>query len=186
MLRGEKVLLRARQDSDIPVLEAELLGDVVTWSRGDSKPWRPLPPGSADSPFRITDWRSDPVKFSVVELASDELAGDASLWGVDPHNRFAHLGILLRPSFRGRGLGTDVVRVLCRYGFETRGLNRLQVDTLSDNEGMLLAAARAGFTREGQLRQSGWVNGAFVDEVVLGQLASEWFGDGPAWAGEPG
>jgi RimJ/RimL family protein N-acetyltransferase len=185
MLRGEKVLLRARQDSDIPVLEAELHGDVELRSRTDSRPWRPLPPGSADSPFRITDWRSDPAAFSVVELASDELAGDALLWGVDPHNRSAHLGITLRPSFRGRGLGTDVVRVLCRYGFETRGLNRLQVDTLADNEGMILAATRAGFTREGQLRQAGWVNGAFVDEVVLGQLASEWFGDGPAWAGDP-
>jgi RimJ/RimL family protein N-acetyltransferase len=82
----------------------------------------------------------------------------------------------LRPSFRGRGLGTDVVRVLCRYGFETRGLNRLQVDTLADNDGMIRAATRAGFTREGQLRQAGWVNGAFVDEVILGQLAAEWFG----------
>jgi RimJ/RimL family protein N-acetyltransferase len=176
MLRGEKVLLRARQDSDISVLEAELHGDVETWSRGDSRPWRPLPPGSADSPFRVTDWQADPARFSVVELASDELAGDAVLWGVDQHNRSAHLGISLRPSFRGQGLGTDVVRVLCRYGFETRGLNRLQVDTLSDNEGMLLAATRAGFTREGQLRQAGWVNGAFADEVVLGQLAAEWFG----------
>jgi RimJ/RimL family protein N-acetyltransferase len=183
MLRGEKVLLRARLDSDIPVLEAELYGDVEMRARSDSRPWRPLPPGSDDSPFRITDWRSDPANFSVVELASGELAGDALLWGVDTHNRFAHLGLGLRPSFRGRGLGTDVVRVLCRYGFEIRGLNRLQVDTLADNEGMIRSATRAGFTREGQIRQAGWANGTFVDEVVLGQLASEWFGDGPAWAG---
>jgi RimJ/RimL family protein N-acetyltransferase len=114
--------------------------------------------------------------FSVVELASDELAGDALLWGVDQHNRSAHLGIALRPSYRGRGLGTDVVRVLCRYGFETRGLQRLQVDTLADNEAMLRSATQAGFTREGVLRQADWVNGAFLDEVILGQLAAEWFG----------
>ena len=176
MLSGEKVILRAREDSDIPILEAELYADVVTRSRGDTRPWRPLPPGSADSPYRITDWRSDPATFSVVELASDELAGNALLWGVDQHNRSAHLGLSLRPSFRGRGLGTDVVRVLSRYGFETRGLQRLQVDTLADNEAMLRAATQAGFTREGVLRQADWVNGAFVDEVILGQLAAEWFG----------
>ncbi|HEY2523261.1 MAG TPA: GNAT family protein [Streptosporangiaceae bacterium] len=186
MLCGEKVLLRARQDSDIPVLEAELYGDVLTRSRGDSRPWRPLPPGSADSPYRVTNWRSDPAVFSVVELASEELAGDALLWGVDDHNRFAHLGISVLPSFRGRGLGTDITRVLCRYGFETRGLQRLQVDTLADNEAMIRAAARAGFTREAQLRRAAWVNGSFVDVVLLGQLAAEWFGDGPAWAGDPG
>jgi RimJ/RimL family protein N-acetyltransferase len=176
MLRGELVALRARQDSDIPVLEAELHDDVMTWSRGDSRPWRPLPQGSDASPYRIRDPLADPAVFSVVELASDELAGDALLWGVDQHNRSAHLGIALRPSYRGRGLGTDVVRVLCRYGFETRGLQRLQVDTLADNEAMLRSATQAGFTREGVLRQAGWVNGAFLDEVILGQLAAEWFG----------
>src|ERR1700759_4418758 len=126
MLRGEKVLLRPRQDSDIPVLEAELHADVELRSRTDSRPWRPLPPGSAASPFRFTDWRADSAPFSVVELAGDALAGDALLWGVDPHNRSAHLGVTLLPSFRGRGLGRAVVRVLWRYGFETRGLNRLQ------------------------------------------------------------
>jgi RimJ/RimL family protein N-acetyltransferase len=176
MLRGERVLLRARQDDDVPVLEAELHGDVAGWSRADSRPWRPLPPGTADSPYRVTNWQSDPAVFSVVELASDELAGDALLWGVDQHNRSAHLGLALRPSFRGRGLGTDIVRVLCRYGFETRGLQRLQVDTLADNEAMIRSATRAGFTREGQLRHADWVNGEFVDEVILGQLAPEWFG----------
>ena len=175
MLRGELVALRARQDSDIPVLEAELHEDVLTWSRADGRPWRPLPPGSDDSPFRVTDPRADPAVFSVVELASDELAGDAVLWDVDPHNRSAHLGMSLRPAFRGRGLSTDVVRQLCRYGFEVRGLQRLQVETLADNEPMLRAAARAGFSREGLRCQACWVNGAFADEIILGQLAPEWF-----------
>jgi RimJ/RimL family protein N-acetyltransferase len=176
MLRGELVALRARQDSDVPILETELHDDVLAWSRGDNRPWRPLPPGSDVSPYRVRDALADPAVFSVVELASDELAGDALLWGVDQHNRSAHVGISLRPSFRGRGLSTDVVRVLCRYGFELRGLNRLQVETLADNEAMLRAAARAGFTREGVQRQAAWVNGAFVDLVLLGQLAEEWFG----------
>ena len=174
MLRGEKVLLRARQDNDIPILEAELHEDVELRSRSDSRPWRPLPPGSPDSPFRVTDWRSDPATFSVVELASDELAGDALLWGVDQHNRTAHIGLSLLPAFRGRGLGTDVVRVLCRYGFSILGLHRLQVDTLADNDAMIAVAARAGFAAEGTLRGASWVDGEFLDEVILGQLASEW------------
>src|ERR1700761_80975 len=175
MLRGELVALRARQDSDIPVLDTELYGDVPTWSRSDNRPWRPLAPGSNDSPFRVADPKADPAVFSVVELASNELAGDALLWGVDVHSRAAHLGLSLRPAFRGRGLGTDVARVLCRYGFEVRGLHRLQVETLADNEAMLRAATQVGFIREGLRRQAGWVNGEFVDEVILAQLAPDWF-----------
>jgi RimJ/RimL family protein N-acetyltransferase len=103
-----------------------------------------------------------------------ELAGEALLWGIDRYNRMAHIGLALRPAFRGRGLGADIVQVLCRYGFAILGLHRLQAETLADNGAMLTAAARAGFKVEGTLRRSVWVNGDFADETVLGLLASEW------------
>ncbi len=169
--------LRAQQDSDIEVFEAELLNDAETRMRSDSRPWRPVAPGSVDSPYRGSAPRGDQseaVKFSAVELATGELAGDALLWGIDLHNRNAHIGISLRPAFRGKHLGTDIVRVLCRYGFAIRGLHRLQVDTLADNDAMIGAATRAGFVLEGTLRQYAWVNGSFADGVILGQLATEW------------
>jgi RimJ/RimL family protein N-acetyltransferase len=174
MLRGQKIALRARHDADVPVLHAELYDDVATKSRADSRPWRPIPPGSSASPYVATDPRDDVAAFSVVELADDALAGEALLWGIDTHNRTAHIGISLRPSFRGRGLGTDVVRVLCEYGFTVRGLHRLQAETLADNDAMIRAAVQVGFTLEGTLRGAAWVTGAFADEVVLGLLADEW------------
>jgi RimJ/RimL family protein N-acetyltransferase len=131
MLRGEVAGLRARQDSDIPVLHAELYDDVAIRVQADSRPWRPIAAGSAESPYR-------------------------------------------RPAFRGRGLGTDAVRVLCRYGFSIRGLHRLQAETLAGNTAMITAATRAGFVPEGTLRRAAWVDGQFADEVILGLLDSEW------------
>ncbi|MFD9005308.1 GNAT family N-acetyltransferase [Streptomyces sp. NPDC059582] len=174
MIRGEKVGLRTRQDSDVQVFQAELYQDVATRSRVDSCPWRPLPPEAAESPAAAAAPADTKAYFSVVELSSRELAGEAMLWGVDPHNRTAHLGISLLPGFRGRGLAADVVRVLCEYGFAVRGLHRLQVETLADNAPMIAAATGAGFTVEGTLRRSAWVYGAFVDVVVLGLLVEEW------------
>lgn len=174
MLKGNMAGLRARHESDIAVLEAELYDDVDVSMRADSRPWRPIPPGSAASRYRVTDPAEDPARFSVVELATGELAGEAQLWGVDLHNRLGHVGISLRPSFRGRGLGTDTVRMLCRYGFAIRGLQRLQAETLADNAAMIRAATQAGFTREGILRRSAWVDGDFADQVILSQLVTEW------------
>lgn len=165
--------LRARHDSDIPVLHAELYDDVATRVRADSRPWRPIPPGPG-SPYAVTVPDHYAACFSVVELATGELAGEALLWNIDLHNRAAYIGISLLPAFRGRGLGTDAVRVLCRYGFAIRGLHRLQAGTLASNDAMIAAASRAGFAREGTLRHSAWVNGDFTDEVILGLLATEW------------
>jgi RimJ/RimL family protein N-acetyltransferase len=172
MLRGNAAGLRARLDSDVAILHSELYDDVITRSRADSRPWRPIP--LAASPYQVSEPTGDAAFFSVVELASGELAGEALLWGIDLHNRVAHIGISLRAVMRGRGLGTDAVRVLCHYGFAIRGLHRLQAETLADNTAMLTAAAAAGFVREGVLRRSAWLDGDFADEVVLGLLSTEW------------
>ncbi|WP_234543396.1 GNAT family N-acetyltransferase [Streptomyces shenzhenensis] len=174
MLRGDTVGLRARHAEDIPVLRAELYDDVVYGSRTDSEPWRPVSPESKDPRLTVEHKGEDSVRFSVVELAGGTLVGGATLWGIDSHNRFAHIGLGLLPSARGKGHGTDVVAVLCHYGFVVRGLRRLQIETLADNTAMLCAAERNGFVREGVLRSSAWVMGEFLDEVLLGLLVDEW------------
>ncbi|MEU6851368.1 GNAT family protein [Actinacidiphila alni] len=175
MLRGGKVGLRARHEEDIPVLRAELYNDVVNASRAESGPWRPVAPGAKDPRLVVDDNKEQgSVPFSVVELAGGSLVGTATLWGIDTHNRCAHIGLGLRPAARGKGYGTDVVAVLCHYGFVVRGLHRLQIETLADNAAMLRSAERNGFVREGVLRGAGWVMGEFLDEVVLGLLAEEW------------
>ncbi len=178
MLRGKLTGLRARLPGDVDILHAELYNDIETRVRADSRPWLPVPAGPA-SPYWVSDQpgqqprAGDAAVFSVTELASGELAGEALVWGIDLHNRSAHLGISLRPAFRGRGLGADAVRVLCRYGFVIRGLHRLQLETLADNEAMIATAARAGFVREGVTRGSDWAGGRFADAVIFGLLADE-------------
>ncbi|MBB5781424.1 GNAT family N-acetyltransferase [Nonomuraea jabiensis] len=176
MLKGKKVGLRARYEDDIPILRAELYDDVVNASRAEGRPWRPITPGSKDPRLVVDDQEQGHVPFSVVELDGGTLVGTANLWGIDTHNRSAHIGLGLLPSARGHGYGTDVVAVLCHYGFVVRGLQRLQIETLSDNAAMLRAAERNGFVREGVLRSSSWVMGEFLDEVLLGLLVQEWKG----------
>jgi RimJ/RimL family protein N-acetyltransferase len=175
MLHGEVVLLRARSDDDARVLHEELYDDVESWVRSDTRPWLPVVfgPGSPYWPGEEPPGPSDAAIFAVAERASGELAGEALLWDVDLHNSSAHLGIALRPGFRGRGLGLDAIRVLCRYGFGIRGLHRLQLETLADNHAMIAIAARLGFTREGATRGSSWVNGKWADDVIFGLLDAE-------------
>jgi RimJ/RimL family protein N-acetyltransferase len=173
MLHGKRVTLRARLASDVDVLTAELHEDVVARSRSMPTPWRPLVLGEA-SPFGPHEPRADIAEFSVVERGSGELLGAALLWGIDAHNRSAHLGISLRPQCCAKGFGTDVLGVLCEYGFVTLGLHRMQLETLADNDAMIGAAKGAGFAQEGTMRSSSWVSGQFQDDVVFGLLVDDW------------
>lgn len=52
MLRGELTGLRAPTETDIEIFETELLTDVETRIRATGRPWLPVAPGAADSPYR--------------------------------------------------------------------------------------------------------------------------------------
>lgn len=169
MLVGEDVVLRARQSSDVPILHAELYDDVPTRVRADTRGWTPVE--IEHSPYAVREGVADAAEFSIVERSDGQLAGEAILWEIDPHNRSAHAGLALRPDFRGRGLGEDTLRVLLDYALSIRGLHRVQLEVLADNRPMLAAARRVGFEQDGVLRESVWVNGMFVDQLVMSRLA---------------
>jgi RimJ/RimL family protein N-acetyltransferase len=115
----------------------------------------------------------DSAVFSVVATEGDVLAGEALLWGIDLHNRLAHIGIALFPSARGRGLGTGTLRLLTDYAFDVLGLHRVQLETLVDNAAMIRSAEKAGFCLEATFRESAWVLGSFVDEAVLARVRGD-------------
>lgn len=163
------VVLRAREEADVVILHDGLVPDVEERSRTGAHAWRPTP-GGEHSPFAVSAPADDVARFTVVEQDGGAVAGAATLWSIDLHNRSAHIGLTLLPAARGRGLGLDTVRVLVRYGFRTLGLRRLQIDTLADNAAMVSVATAAGFTQEGVLRRAAWVNGEFVDELILALL----------------
>jgi hypothetical protein len=75
VLRAGKIGLRARDEADVAVLHAELYEDIVTRLQADSRPWRLVSAGSAASLYAVSEPRDDHAVFSVVELASGELAG---------------------------------------------------------------------------------------------------------------
>ena len=64
MLSGQMTGLRAITDADIEVFEAELMNDAETRMRSDARPYRPVAPGSAQSPYRNRDDRSDADPFA--------------------------------------------------------------------------------------------------------------------------
>lgn len=176
MLRGREVALRARLESDVPLLHSGLYEDVDTHSAADGRAWRPMASDAEGSPFRVREPSPEVASFTVVALDDGDVLGDALLWQIDLHNRAGHIGLAILPEDRSRGVGLDVIDVLCRYAFRTLGLHRLQIETGADNTPMLAVASRAGFTVEGTLRRAGWANGRFVDHIVLGLLAEEWYG----------
>lgn len=89
-------------------------------------------------------------------------------------------GISLWPAARGKGHGTATQRLLARYLFAHSPVNRIQAWTETDNIAEQRALEKAGFVREGVLREYSYRDGAWRDEVLYRMLRSELPAESPA------
>ncbi|NOH63204.1 GNAT family protein [Vibrio sp. RE88] len=120
---------------------------------------------------------SKSVTFGICSKANDQLIGYAGISDISVLNRSGEFFILIgEKEFWGRGVGTQVTRVVTDYAIQTLGLHRVQLTASALNIGAVKAYENAGYRHEGIMRESGFRNGQFVDKVLMSVLSSEWKG----------
>jgi len=118
--------------------------------------------------------RRDEINFLIFERSSGRPIGMAGLRSLDAANATGRLGVLIgEQSDRGRGLGTEAVRLLLGYGFGYLGLRRVNLAVLADNAGAIRVYEKLGFVREGLERKAVLRAGRYVDVVHMGVFAEE-------------
>ena len=116
------------------------------------------------------------VTFAMVLKESDKLIGSTGL-DVDWRNRHAAFGIAIGDKTEwSKGYGTEATKLVVRYGFDTLNLNRIFLTVFDHNPRAMRVYEKAGFVKEGVLRQDRYVNGAYRDAIVMGILREEWEG----------
>ncbi len=90
-----------------------------------------------------------------------------------PHRR-AELGYALARRLWGRGLMTEAVREMLRFGFAEMGCNRIEARCVPENIGSARVMEKVGMTFEGVLREQMFVKGSFVSLRLYSVLRREW------------
>jgi len=62
------------------------------------------------------------------------------------------------------------------YGFERLGLHRIYLRVYANNPRAICCYEKAGFRKEGTLRESHFSGGRYWDTIVMGILEGEWRG----------
>jgi len=97
-------------------------------------------------------------------LVGHPLVGHLGLsW--DPKHKRGGVGYWLARAARRRGLMTEAVREVVRYGFENLGLHRLEANHFPRNPASGRVLEKAGFVREGLLRGAVW-KGEKPEDVI--------------------
>jgi len=115
------------------------------------------------------------VEWAIEDLATGKHIGGCTIRAFNHIARSAELGIAIgEAEFRGKGYGTDAVRLLVQIGFEQFNLNRIHLSANANNKAGIRAYEKAGFSHEGLRRQHGFINGRYYDSVIMAILRSEY------------
>lgn len=89
-------------------------------------------------------------------------------------NKTAPIGYWLAENYQGKGLITNSVKFLLKFGFEELDLNRIEIACATSNIASEKVALRLGFTFEGIARQVEIVGDTIYDHKRFSILKSEW------------
>lgn len=118
--------------------------------------------------------QSNIAMFTIYELPDYRPIGNVDLHKIDATNRSAELGIMIgEANARGRGLGTEAVRLVCDIGFNVLELNSISLVTFGWNVAGQKAYVKAGFREIGRRREARWFNGRYWDDIWYDLLRSE-------------
>jgi RimJ/RimL family protein N-acetyltransferase len=171
MLKGERVTLRATTREDMHqqwVFEND--PEMWFWDGGTPRPTQ-LEGLLAFFDQNLSNNDND-VAFAIE--VDRKYVGHCGLHDFDEVARCCELTVEIGDKdCWGKGYGREVVGLLLDYAFKHRHLNRVWLKTHSENERAIRCYLACGFVEEGRMRQHIWIDGRYVDRVIMGILQSE-------------
>jgi RimJ/RimL family protein N-acetyltransferase len=139
-----------------------------------------------NEPYRPPNWNrqeafwlnadADPTRvfFAIRSRETAAILGYVQIMQIDPIHRSATLGILIgNPGDRGQGRGREALSLAVRYCWNDLNLGRLALSVFAGTDRATGLYLSLGFREEGRLRQARFIDGQWIDVILMGLLHPE-------------
>ncbi|MBD3401333.1 GNAT family N-acetyltransferase [candidate division GN15 bacterium] len=99
--------------------------------------------------------------FMLIDRGANVPVAIVSFCRLNLQNRSAEISLVVDPDIRRKGHGGTGIRLICRYLFEQRGLNKVYATVAESNHAAVGLLEKAGFKRDGTLRQHFYFDGEY-------------------------
>lgn len=127
-----------------------------------------------------TQFLEDMIKtgfgFAVILREDDRIIGNISLFDINHVHRNAQCGLVIGDEQdRGKGYGTEALRLLVKYGFETLNLNNIMLKVFEFNKIAIACYEKVGFKIVGSRRKAYFVRGDYHNEIFMDILPDDFY-----------
>lgn len=176
-MTGKRVMLREYRQDDFPHIR-KWVNDRATTEYLSPIFW--FPQTEADTTdFLNRAMRAAPnaAYFVIADIKDESFIGQMDIFEINWKIRKGILGTVIgSEAARGKGYGTEALKLMQDYAFGVLGLERLELDVYAQNARAIRCYEKAGFKREGTRRHAAMVNGAYADVHMMAVIREDWSG----------
>jgi len=177
-IEGERCYLRTLVESD-----AKSLAELLTYNKYFWATYEPLHEEeyyTEEAQFKkilesIHLMRANrEYSFGIFTKDRKYLIGHISLYAIKrlPYSS-AFIGYSMDERFTRKGITSESVKLVTRFGFDSVKLHRIEAYVSPKNEGSIRVLENANYTREGLLRELLYINGKWEDHYMYSMLQNE-------------
>lgn len=131
-----------------------------------------------DTRKRLQTWismyaREDYYQWAITDRECHKTIGVINLHDVDADYNSAETSYILNSDYWGRGIMTEALHAVIRYGFLELHLNRIYADCFEGNAASAKVMQKCGMRCEGTARQKYNKNGDYINAMQYAILAEE-------------
>lgn len=120
------------------------------------------------------------VFFSIRKIEPDAIIGYVQIANIDAVHRSALLGIRIgEPVERSKGYGTEAINLAIKFCWNHLNLSRISLIVFATNERAIKLYSSLGFEIEGVQRRAVFIDGRWIDLVMMALLHPSRTGDLP-------
>lgn len=111
------------------------------------------------------------ITWAITMKGINKLIGTIGFWRIDMENFRAEIGYMLGFESQQKGIMSEAMVEVLKYGFEVMGLHSIEAQVKPDNIASIKLLEKNSFVREAYFRENYFFEGKFLDTVVYSLLA---------------
>ena len=110
------------------------------------------------------------INWAITQKDNPKLIGVIGHYRIKPEHYRAEIGYMLLPEFSGKGIISEAVKEVVKYGFKGMQLHSIEAVIDPENNASAKVLEKNGFVKEAHLKENEFFEGRFLDSVIYSLL----------------